>query len=195
MELADDEVDAIVDRAIAGDRAALEALLARIHPLIVKYCRSRLSHGHRSLASADDVAQEACMAVMTALPSYSRDGRPFLAFVYGISSHKLVDAHRAAARSRSQPVAHVPESASDDLDPEQIAIQSSVGDTVTALLNELPAVQREILRLRVIVGLTAEDTALALGSTAGAVRVAQHRALTRLRAVVEADAELAEMLI
>ena len=45
----------------------------------------------------------------------------------------------------------------------------------------LPEKQREILVLRVVVGLSAEETAEAVGSTPGAVRVAQHRALARLR--------------
>ena len=45
----------------------------------------------------------------------------------------------------------------------------------------LPEKQREILVLRLIVGLSADETAVAVDSTAGAVRVAQHRALTKLR--------------
>jgi RNA polymerase sigma-70 factor (ECF subfamily) len=45
----------------------------------------------------------------------------------------------------------------------------------------LPPKQREILVLRVVVGLSAEETADAVNSTPGAVRVAQHRALSRLR--------------
>ena len=49
------------------------------------------------------------------------------------------------------------------------------------LLRLLPDKQREILVLRVVVGLSAEETAEAVGSTPGAVRVAQHRALGRLR--------------
>ena len=39
----------------------------------------------------------------------------------------------------------------------------------------------EILVLRIVVGLSAEETAEIVGASAGAVRVAQHRALTRLR--------------
>ena len=46
--------------------------------------------------------------------------------------------------------------------------------------------QREILILRVVVGLSAEETAEAVGSTAGAVRVAQHRALSRLKSEITA---------
>jgi RNA polymerase sigma-70 factor, ECF subfamily len=50
------------------------------------------------------------------------------------------------------------------------------------LLATLPEKQREIVILRVVVGLSAEETAEAVGSTPGAVRVAQHRALTKLKA-------------
>jgi len=49
------------------------------------------------------------------------------------------------------------------------------------LLDRLPDAQREVLLLRVVAGLSAEQTAAAVGSTAGAVRLAQHRALARLR--------------
>jgi RNA polymerase sigma-70 factor (ECF subfamily) len=44
--------------------------------------------------------------------------------------------------------------------------------------------QREVLVLRVAVGVSAEEAAEAVGSTAGAVRVTQHRAMTRLRRLV-----------
>ena len=52
-----------------------------------------------------------------------------------------------------------------------------------SLLERLPETLRELLLLRVAVGLSAEETGRALGMTPGAVRVAQHRALHRLRAV------------
>ena len=190
-----DDLDNQVDRAISGDTRALDAVLARIHPIVVRYCRSRLSAGHRSMVTPDDIAQEVCMAVITALPSYRREGRPFLAFVYGICSHKVADAHRAAGRSRSHSVAEVPETISPDWNPEQLAVQSSVSRTVLDLLGHLPEVQREILRLRVGVGLSAEQTAEALGMTAGAVRVAQHRGLNKLRALLAGDAGWSEQLL
>jgi RNA polymerase sigma-70 factor (ECF subfamily) len=52
---------------------------------------------------------------------------------------------------------------------------------MTTLLSTLPDQQREILVLRVVVGLSVEETAEAVGSTPDAVRVAQHRALDRVR--------------
>ena len=52
------------------------------------------------------------------------------------------------------------------------------------MLDALPDAQREVLVLRVALGLTAEETAALVGSTPGAVRIAQHRGLARLRLAV-----------
>jgi RNA polymerase sigma-70 factor (ECF subfamily) len=65
-------------------------------------------------------------------------------------------------------------------------MRSELSAELAKLLAILTPTQREILVLRLMVGLSAEATAEATGSTAGAVRVAQHRALTRLRATLAA---------
>jgi len=53
-------------------------------------------------------------------------------------------------------------------------------------LNRLSAADREIVLLSRIVGMSANDVASVTGSTAGAVRVALHRALRRLESLVSA---------
>ncbi|MEU4739834.1 sigma-70 family RNA polymerase sigma factor [Actinosynnema sp. NPDC023658] len=174
-----------VEAAVRGDRRAVEALLAEIRPVVVKYCRARVGTGQRSSASAEDVAQEVCLAVLKALPNYREQGRPFLAFVYGIAAHKVADAHRASARNRAESVPELPDSAGNEPGPELRALQGELSDRVGQLLSVLPDRQREILVLRVVLGLSAEETADAVGSTPGAVRVAQHRALTRLRKALD----------
>jgi RNA polymerase sigma-70 factor (ECF subfamily) len=191
----ENEPDDLVDRAVNGDARAVERLLGRIHPVVVRYCRSRMSAGHRSLSSADDVAQEVCMAVLMALPTFRHEGKPFLAFVYGICAHKVADAHRVAARSRTYPVADVPDGPSTARGPEQWVVANSTALVVDDLLSNLPDAQQEILRLRVVVGLSAEETAEALGMSAGAVRVSQHRALAKLRQLLAADDLLSEQLV
>jgi len=176
-----DVPDELVSAAMAGDRQAGGRVLTIIRPLVVRYCRARLGAPDRSSASADDVAQEVCLAVLTALPGYRVQGKPFLAFVYGIAAHKVIDAHRASARNRSEPVADVPDAMEVGDGPEQRALRLELSGEMGRLLDQLPDKQREILVLRVVVGLSAEETAEAVGSTPGAVRVAQHRALARLR--------------
>ncbi|HEX6341742.1 sigma-70 family RNA polymerase sigma factor [Umezawaea sp.] len=182
-----DDVAADVVAAMRGDRKAVDALLRVIRPLAVRYCRARIGPQERSFASADDAAQEVCLAVLKSLPSYRDQGRPFLAFVYGIAAHKVADAHRASSRNRSEPVADVPDLPETDAGPEQQALRGELSREMVELLKVLPEKQREILLLRIVVGLSAEETATALGSTPGAVRVAQHRALTKLRRTVTPD--------
>jgi RNA polymerase sigma-70 factor, ECF subfamily len=176
-----DVPDELVAAAMAGDRQAVGRVLTIIRPLVVRYCRARLGAPDRSSASADDVAQEVCLAVLTALPGYRVQGKPFLAFVYGIAAHKVIDAHRASARNRAEPVAEIPDATEVGDGPEQRALRLELSGEMGRLLDQLPDKQREILVLRVVVGLSAEETAEAVGSTPGAVRVAQHRALARLR--------------
>lgn len=121
------------------------------------------------------------MAVMTALPRYTDQGKPFMAFVYGIAAHKVADAMRVAGRVKSDPVDSVPDVNTNVGGPEQLAIDADGSRRMRRLLEVLPAKQREVLVLRLVVGLSAEETADAVGSTPGAVRVAQHRALAKLK--------------
>lgn len=254
--------DVSVDAAVEGDPRAIDRVLASIRPLVVRYCRARLGRLERSFASADDVAQEVLLAVLTALPAYRDQERPFLAFVYGIAAHKVSDAHRSRARSRIEYVEEVPEtpgplaadpvyqavladelrslgrvvdgqrdtegmarllarsslgtpsavegrrrSAAHDLGARATAIVTGIlrdhemeksaekqalrsGDVagrLAELLSVLPDKQRDIVLLRVVIGLSVEETAEALGSTPGAVRVAQHRALARLRKTLSVE--------
>jgi RNA polymerase sigma-70 factor (ECF subfamily) len=184
MTISGERLDAVVAEAVAGNRDALREVLETIRPIVVRYCRARIGATERSGLSADDVAQEVCLAAITALPRYKDQGRPFLAFVYGIAAHKIADAHRAASRNRSEPTDVVPERFSSEAGPEQLAINAESSERMSKLLGILPEKQREILILRVVVGMSAEETAEAVGSTAGAVRVAQHRALARLKAEI-----------
>ena len=131
------------------------------------------------------------MATITALPRYKDRGRPFLAFMYGIAAHKVADAHRAAGRDLAYPSESLPERRSTEAGPELRAMQSDSASRMSELLEILPAKQREILILRVVVGLSAEETAAAVGATPGAVRVAQHRALSRLKSEIVAAGDYA----
>jgi RNA polymerase sigma-70 factor, ECF subfamily len=187
MTTQEERLDAVVAEAMAGDRVALREVLETIRPIVVRYCRARVGAMERSGLSAEDVAQEVCLAAVMALPRYRDRGRPFLAFVYGIAAHKVADAYRAAGRDLAYPTDSIPEHRSAEPDPEQAALEADSVTRMSDLLEILPEKQREILILRVVVGLSAEETAEAVGSTPGAVRVAQHRALARLKsAIVEA---------
>ena len=93
---------------------------------------------------------------------------------------------RSAAR-QPVPTEDLPDGPDDVPGPEELAVAYLEADRARALLAQLPTQQRELLVLRVLSGLSAEETGQALGMSAGAVRVAQHRALARLRAIAVAE--------
>lgn len=175
------DLETAVPAAVGGDPDAVQTVLTSIRPLVVRYCRARIGRNHRSFTTADDIAQEACLAVFQTLPRYRAQGQPFLAFVYGIAAHKVADARRAAARNKSDPVDEIPDSTDHSAGPEGNLLAEESSTWMARLLTVLPNTQREIVVLRVMVGLSAEETAETVGTTPGAVRVAQHRALVRLR--------------
>jgi RNA polymerase sigma-70 factor (ECF subfamily) len=139
-----------------GDAQALDHVLSSIRPVVVRYCRARMGRRDGSFVVADEVARHVIHAVLTALPT---DQRPLMELVYGTAVRKV----DAALASHPGKVGTGP-----DL-------------LVPWLLDELPSYQREIIVLRVAVGLSAEQVGRAMGRSAAFVRVAQHRALTQLR--------------
>jgi RNA polymerase sigma-70 factor (ECF subfamily) len=158
-----------------------------IHPLVLRYCRARLGRQESLMGSADDVAQDVCVAVVTALPHYQIKGLSFRAFVYGIAAHKVTDAFRAIGRNRAEPVAELPDGPVTVDGPEHRVLAAELSERLGALLAHLTPRQREVLVLRLAVGLSAEETAQAVRSTPGAVRVTQHRALARLRRILRGE--------
>ena len=183
--------DELVAAAVRGDGRAREDLLALIHPLVLRYCRARLGRRETALGTADDVAQDVCMAVVSVLPAYRLKGLSFRAFVYGIAANKVVDAFRASGRDRTEPVAELPDTPVTAEGPECRVLDAERDAALRVLLAHLTPRQQEVLVLRLAVGLSAEETAEAVRSTPGAVRVTQHRALLRLRRIVAHGASTA----
>lgn len=167
-----------VPLAVGGDERALSEVIALVRPRLKRYCATR--SGNIDVA-ADDVVQDVCMALVTAIPKYKDIGKPFMAFVYGIAAHKLADAGRKAVLRRSYSLELVADEPSAEGSPEEYAIDRELRSHAMALMQTLPPMHRKIILMRVVWGLTAPQTGHALGMSAGAVRVAQHRAMNRLR--------------
>jgi RNA polymerase sigma-70 factor, ECF subfamily len=174
------DLSAVALLARDGDRDATAALLGRVRALAHRYCRARLATYPAGQQLADDVAQDVCIAVLSALPRYRNRGKPFEAFVHGIATRKVADAQRRIARA-DRPTQDLPDDADGRPTPEEEALNAADLRQAMDLLEELPAKLREVVVLRVAAGMSAEEAGRSLGMSAGAVRVAQHRALTRLR--------------
>jgi len=173
-----------INRAVGDQDGVDEAVLRALRPVILRYCRARLSHH-----AADDVAQEVCLALMSARHARQEclsTGRTVTAYAFGIAQHKVADAMRASARL-AVPVPELPDIADDRPGPEETVLARWEGEQVRRALARLPLLQRSLLLLRVVSGFTAAETGAMLGMSAEAVRVAQHRALARMRKLLASE--------
>jgi RNA polymerase sigma-70 factor (ECF subfamily) len=173
-------VHVLVARAQSGEELAWERLFQRSYPRLLAYATRRLA----SPEQASDAVGEAMTRAVAGLDRFRLEGGGFDAWMYGILRHVVADIHRAALREGPGPV---PELADDANQPDVWTLDREDAAELRAAFAQLDASDRELLQLRVVDGLSAEEVADRLGRRPGAVRMAQSRALARLRAFMEAD--------
>jgi RNA polymerase sigma-70 factor (ECF subfamily) len=153
-------------------------LYRRAYPRLVAFA-------HRRLGSADlarDAVSETMVRAVAAIDSYSRDDDGFTPWLFGICRHVVADIHRFRHREAPERLGRIDDDAPGPLDA---LLESEERAQVRAAFERLEARERELLELRVIAGLSAAEVGVVLGRRPGAVRMAQMRALDRLRALVE----------
>ncbi len=166
----------LLAKAQQGDRVALEAVLAQVAPAIHRFALRMC----KSAPDAEDALQDALVLVARHLPEF--EGRSAL------SSWAFSLARTACSRSRRglKNRAHEPEELlAGQVDrgpsPEARAEERELGSALAQALDGLSEEQREVIWLRDVEGLTAPETADALGLSVEAVKSRLHRARDAMR--------------
>lgn len=130
----------------------------------------------------DDLTGEVLLQLVRGLPRFEGDEADFRSWVFLVAHHRVIDERRRQRRDASlradDPAASAPAA---DTDSEH----RLNGDEWRRRLRRLPDDQRDVILLRVVADLSADEAGRILGKKPGAIRVIQHRALARLRADFE----------
>jgi RNA polymerase sigma-70 factor (ECF subfamily) len=156
--------------------------LANPQPLIrsvYAFVAYRIGAGH----DAEDVTGEVFERALRYRRGYDPAKGAPLAWLVGIARRVLAD----RAVSGAETVAEVPETAA----PGELERDSVERLTLAAALGRLSDRDRELLAMRYGADMKAAEIAQVLESTTNAVEVAVHRALRRLRAIMEKEASAA----
>lgn len=171
----------LLARAIEGDAPAW----ARLY-------QSHFDHVYRDVlylvqvpATAEEIVQESFAIALTGLRRF--DGRSsFVTWLRGIA-HNLVRKHWRSHTRRGRAFSRLEQAcdraaprAADD--PEASHLQSQRAQALSAALDTLPDSLRETFVMRDVQGLSVDDVATRLQTTAGNVRVRANRARARIRA-------------
>jgi RNA polymerase sigma-70 factor (ECF subfamily) len=173
-------VDARIAAAVAGDRRALESLVSEMLPRI----RNLVRYLVRGDSDADDMAQEALVAIVRGLPSYRGEGS-LSAWADRVAVRETFANLRRVRRARAQvdagaDLASVPH---PDGPPDDYAERRRAAK----LLDQLPDDQRHVLVLHHVLGLSVPEISEEIGAPFETVRSRLRLGMSKLRALHGSD--------
>jgi RNA polymerase sigma-70 factor (ECF subfamily) len=173
----------LLKKAQHGDTNAFGELYQRHAAAVFRYLFAHLDNR----LDAEDLTNEVFLRAWQSLPRYHERGNPLLAFLFRIAHNALVDQYRrssAAGGSHDELGNHLPDG---NPGPAELLSAGFERQELLHLLGRLRADYRTVLTLRFVSDLSPEETAQVMQRSPGAVRVLQHRALERLRRLVEKE--------
>ncbi len=176
--LQQDEVwEVLLARANDGDGAAFARFLHAVTPTLRAVIRRR--GDGLPPDQHEDVLQEVLLAIHLKRQTWRRDA-PVRPWLYALARYKVVDAFRRRGARVDLPI----EDFADVLPEEEGAAPLS-GRDAEVMLGLIDTRSAMLVRAVALDGKTAEEAGETVGLTAGAARVALHRAMRRLSGLAE----------
>jgi RNA polymerase sigma-70 factor (ECF subfamily) len=190
----------LVGRAKSRSPEAWTEIYNTHYRAVFRYVRARVFDD----ATAEDLTSAVFVGALKGISSFRYKGRPLLAWLYRIARNVVATHQRQLLKPRGESpkrglavprrvIGHLMRrSRRDDAqtaDRDLIPASSSEGDPATMVdrldlrdaLAKLPANQREVVILRFLVGLSAQEVAAVMGKQPAAIYSLQARAILALR--------------
>lgn len=190
----------LVGRAKSRSREAWTEIYNTHYRAVFRYVRARVFDD----ATAEDLTSAVFVGALKGISSFRYRGRPLLAWLYRIARNVVASHQRQLLKPRGgglKPGPDLPRRViwhlmrrsrrgdAQAVDHDIIATASSEGDPAAMVdrldlrdaLTRLPANQREVVILRFLVGLSAQEVAAVMGKQPVAIYSLQARAILALR--------------
>lgn len=157
---------------LGGDAAAHKALLERLSGHLRAFFGGRLARIGRGPSEAEDLVQEALIAIHTRRNTYD-SSQPLTPWVYAIARYKFLDYLRRTKGSMKEvPIEEA----------EEIVAQSQHADAESSydldkLMAGISPKARQAIELVKLEGLSVSEAAVRSGMSESAIKVAVHRGL------------------
>jgi RNA polymerase sigma-70 factor, ECF subfamily len=170
------QIRALVERAQAGDRDALEELYLVHFDRIYSYLHMSVGNRH----DAEDLTTQTFLKMLESIGKFRFQSAPFSAWLFRIAHNLAMDHFRAARRW--QPEEEVPEPVGDaEPSAEAQALQLIGRQSMLELIEDPSPAQQQVLTLKFVFNFPNAEVATILGKTEGAIKSLQHRALVSLQ--------------
>lgn len=172
-------LDQLMQAAQQGDSTAYEKLLRAVVPKIRQVVQRR--RGFAGPAEVEDLVQDVLLSLHQVRASYD-PSRPFKPWLLAIVRNRLADGARRHARTadREVPIDENDVTFSDEATNPDIG-RPGAAEALHEAVRALPEGQRRAIELLKLKELSLKEVAAMTGSSQGALKVATHRAIARLR--------------
>jgi RNA polymerase sigma factor (sigma-70 family) len=159
----------VIERARAGEPAALERIFTALAPVVEGYLRLQ------GALEPEDLTSEVFLGVLRNLQRFEGDEPAFRSWVFTIAHRRLLDDRRSRGRRPNlEPLENIPERP-DELDVENEVDRAMSARRIEELCDTLSPDQRDVLLLRLVGDMTIDEIATTLDRTPGAVKALQRR--------------------
>jgi RNA polymerase sigma-70 factor (ECF subfamily) len=178
-------------RAAGGDLEATRQVIEAVAPRVVRVVRAIVGPSH---AEADDVAQQALIAVVQAMPRFRGECEP-ASYATRIAVRTAITARRKSRAwvNRHDTGVELSELPSKDAPLEEVRAERRRA-ILRDLLDALPEEQADALALKFVMGWTLEEIAAATNVAVNTVRSRMRLAKEAMRRRIEADPSIADEL-
>lgn len=168
----------LVERARTGDPDAWEEIYRDVYPRLYAYARRRLA----TTEQAEEAVSETMLRAMGKIGAYTPGPAGLTGWLFGISRNVVLETYRARARLVPADPGAMQDSVDEHVpDPAEALLEREDRRQMARAFANLSESDQDVLELRVVVGLDADQVGAMTDRRPGAVRTAQSRALQRLR--------------
>jgi RNA polymerase sigma factor (sigma-70 family) len=169
----------VLAAAKAGGAWAWEQLFASVERQLRGYLVAQ------GAGDPENMAGDVLLGAVAGIGGFDGSERQFRSWIFVMAHHRLIDERRRNRRrervTRLAPLC-------EQIDDAGVDVLARLDASEWAeRLARLSDDQRTVVLLRVVAGLSTDETAAVVGKRPGAVRVLQHRALGRLREILSAE--------
>jgi RNA polymerase sigma-70 factor (ECF subfamily) len=169
----------VLERARTYDAQALAEIYDRYAGSIYAY----LYHVLGDAAQAEDLTGEVFLRLLQALRTGRAPRDRLKGWLYQVAHNLAMDWFRRQKKGPSAPLSE--DLAADDGQPSDIVEDGQVRQELRAGIQRLTPDQQQVILLRFAEEFPAAEVARLMGKSEGAVKILQHRAVSRLRKLLE----------
>ncbi len=163
----------LVSQAKRGSRQAYGYLYIKYMDQVYRFAYFRLNQDEQT---AWDICQETFVKAQTQLGKYEERGF-FRAWLLRIAQNCISDYGRQKQRIQPMSDGYV----SSHSEGEEIVVEQELQTSLVNAVSSLPQMQKDVVLMKYVEGMSAEEIGKVMGKRADAVRALLHRAMVQLR--------------